>query len=1580
MNKLKLLPVILCLVLALFGTNLSAKTPTTEGNGTPSINTEISVNSECTIPVPPTITANGPTTICAGGHVHLSTGNYSHYHWNTGANTQSINAFFTGTYHVTVTASNGCTGVASIHVTVHPRPHPVIHIGGPFNWCAGHMNLDAGAGYSSYMWSNGATTQTTSATNIGWYSCTVTNVWGCTGVAYRFIIVLPNPSVSISQTGNLNCGGGHATLTANGSWGVNAYSWSNSANTPSIDVTSAGTYCVTATSFWGCTAAACHDVTGGNNNISCSITASGNLSFCSGGNVTLDAGSWAAYTWSNGSHSQTLTAVTAGSYCCTVTDAGGCTCVGCIDVVVHDSPTPTLTYSSPPVFCNGGNVTLDAGTYASYSWSNGSSAEMITLDNGGTFCCTVTDDNGCTGVACQDVTVNPTPHPHITAGGNTTFCDGGSVVLDGGTWDNYSWNYNGGTDETVTATTSGTYCVVITDPNGCTGEDCMDVTVNTNPVPVITSNGPTTVCDGNTVTLDAGSWASYSWYNSITGYFSTDESYTFTSGAATEIVTVTDGNGCMGSASQFVSFNANPTPSISGNTSACAGSCVTLDAGSWDGYSWSNGDMTPTTSACSSDNYCVTVVDGNGCMGSACQWVTIYDNPTPSISGTTTACSGSCVTLDAGSWADYAWTTGDNSENTTVCSSGNYCVMVTDGNGCMGTACTDVTIYDNPTPSISGATSACAGSCVTLDAGSYAGYNWSNGGTNQSITACSTGQNCVTVTDGNGCSGSTCVDVTIYDNPTPSISGATTACAGSCVTLDAGSYAGYNWSNGGTNQTISACSTGQNCVTVTDGHGCSGSTCVGVTIYDNPQPSISGPTSSCSGSLTLSTGTAASYSWSNGGTNGSITVTSSGNYCVTVANIHGCTGVACQQVSVHSAPTPAVSGPSSSCGGSITLSTGTYASYSWSNGGTNASATVTTSGNYCVTVTDGNGCTGVACQSVAINSAPTPTISGPSQICAPGSGTLNAGTWASYTWSNGSHSSSITVTAAGTYCVTVTDGNGCTGTACKSVTVSQNPIPTISGAVYDCQGGSSILTTGVYAGYLWSTGATTQSITVTNTGNYIVTVSNAAGCTGTAHHSITVGVAPVPNITSNGPLTFCQGGSVNLNVIYNPHYTSYIWSNGSTVADYGTTITTSGTYCVTVSYSNGCTGTVCATVTVTDFVTPIITAGPVPAPCTASSMVLSANSGFATYLWSTGATTQNINITAAGTYTVSVTNANGCSGTASYTTTSFCPRPVVTMTASPSFANCGPVTINAGAGYAAYLWSNGATTQTTTIASGSAGYTVTVTNACGCTGTATHSVQVLTGVNTNITTTGLATYCANTGNVTLAAQAGYAYNWSTGATLASITITPGHPGLYCVTITSTNGCSGVACVNLSVDCVLPTNMATSSITTNSAYVSWNQPSCVSGYTIVRTDLNTLAVATFTFAPNSHYTFSGLTHGHNYSWTIQTNCSTTTNSGPSAPQLFTAARMADGDIETISAFNVYPNPATDHATVVFNSQTSDNYTLRLVDLTGRVIMSQVNASAIGDNQVELNTANIVKGVYFLSLETGGQTLQTKIMVQ
>ncbi len=356
-------------------------------------------------------------------------------------------------------------------------------------------------------------------------------------------------------------------------------------------------------------------------------------------------------------------------------------------------------------------------------------------------------------------------------------------------------------------------------------------------------------------------------------------------------------------------------------------------------------------------------------------------------------------------------------------------------------------------------------------------------------------------------------------------------------------------------------------------------------------------------------------------------------------------------------------------------------------------------------------------------SLPTATITagGPTSFCLGDKVTLTANAGSSYLWSTGATTQSIEVNSAGNYTVSVTNANGCSATS-TATTVTVNPLPTAtitaSGSTALCIGDKVILTSSEGSSYLWSTGATTRSIEVSTAGNYTVRVSNANGCSATSTATtVTVNSLPSSTITASGATTFCQGDKVTLT---SSEGSSYLWSTGATTRSIE--VSTSGNYSVRVSNANGCSVTSTATmVRVNSLPIATITAGGPTSFCLGDKVTLTASSG-SSYLWSTGATTQSIEASTSGSYTVRVTNSNGCSATSAATTLTVNNYPAATITAGgpTTITQTGNVVLSANTGSSLnYQWIrngveiNAATASSYTATTGGS-YTVKVSNAAGC--------------------------------------------------------------------------------------------------------------------------------------------------------------------------------------------------------------------------------------------------------------------------
>ncbi|HSY77545.1 MAG TPA: PKD domain-containing protein, partial [Bacteroidia bacterium] len=187
-------------------------------------------------------------------------------------------------------------------------------------------------------------------------------------------------------------------------------------------------------------------------------------------------------------------------------------------------------------------------------------------------------------------------------------------------------------------------------------------------------------------------------------------------------------------------------------------------------YNWNFGDTTynnainPTHTFTSSGTYLVQLIANAGCAihpDTSTQTITVFSNPTPSITGNISFCQGDSSTLNAGSFAQYHWSTGSSTQSISVDTSSIYSVTVTNSNGCTGTASQTITVNPNPTPVIIGDSSICSGDSFLLDAGSFPQYLWSTGSTNETITVNITNTYIVTVTNGFGCTGTTSKAVTV---------------------------------------------------------------------------------------------------------------------------------------------------------------------------------------------------------------------------------------------------------------------------------------------------------------------------------------------------------------------------------------------------------------------------------------------------------------------------------------------------------------------------------------------------------------------------------------------------------------------------------------------------------------------------------------------------------------------------------------------------------------------------------------------------------------------------------------------------
>jgi len=600
------------------------------------------------------------------------------------------------------------------------------------------------------------------------------------------------------------------------------------------------------------------------------------------------------------------------------------------------------------------------------------------------------------------------------------------------------------------------------------------------------------------------------------------------------------------------------------------------------------------------------------------------------------------------------------------------------------------------------------------------------------------------------------INVTI-DPVTANIPAVAPICIGQSVTLNANAIApvsgvsGYLWNTGASTSSINVTPAVGNTVytvTITDGLGCTATATQTVVVNPLPIPTASSNSPVCAGNtINLTSGGGVSYSWigpnafSNNTQNPSIASANSshaGTYTVTVTDANTCTASITTNVVVNPLPIPTASSNSPVCvGEAINLTSGGGVSYSWigpnafSNNTQNpsiASATSSHAGTYTVTVTDANTCTASITTNVVVNPLPTPIASNNGPLCINNTLELYVTAAVSYNWSgpNAFTSTSqnpvlplVTLAENGTYTVTVTDINGCTATSTTAVTVSPSLSFSATSNSPLCVGETLSFTSSPGSSHVWigpnAFSSSTENpvingVTLSAAGVYTVTVTNLQGCTGSS--SINVVINPLPVVNLGNDTLVC--GSISLQLDAGNSGSSYVWNDGS--SSQTLSVNAPGIYMVTVTDANGCSAN--DQLVITTETLPIVDLGPDQVICEGSTVILDASNTNATYLWSTGATTASITVSAEATYTVTVYKCN----------TSVTDQVLITvdeielLTQNQVNPDCGmnngeiTLSVNGGMGMLSYAWQQ-LPAQTGSAATGlvEGSYNVVVTDAQGCT-------------------------------------------------------------------------------------------------------------------------------------------------------------------------------------------------------------------------------------------------------------------------
>jgi large repetitive protein len=757
------------------------------------------------------------------------------------------------------------------------------------------------------------------------------------------------------------------------------------------------------------------------------------------------------------------------------------------------------------------------------------------------------------------------------------------------------------------------------------------------------------------------------------------------------------------------SINALPVAAISpaSPVNVCVGGSQTFTASGGTGYVWSNSfgttpAITLNFNLVSTGNiFTVTVTDANACTNTATTLVNINALPTPNItsSGGTLVCSGTPLTLNAGvAGATYAWNTGGTGQTITDSPTANTTYTVTITNPAALGACTatgSITIQVVSAPTIASLAATPATFC-------------GSGSSSLLATASTTPAIINSTFAGAGC----IINTSGISAPHPvalNVSGLpTTGVTVKSVTLN-----GIVHTFAGDVDVFLRSPTAQDVILLTDVGSFDGFDVATTLTLQDGSPAL--PTAS--GAIAAGT-----YACTNGGSYSGTTPAPVGT-STTLSTFTGNPNGTWNLYVFDDA-----GGDGGSLGSfSITFNVPNNLTYTWTGGlsTTNAATTptITATTPYTVTVTNIAGCTATRSVTVTVNPLPTPTITGTPAFCVGGNTTLTATGGTSYLWSNGVVVAANTVSAIGTYTVTVTDGNGCTASTTVSVTQNALPVATLTkSSNLTCAVTTVTLTAATGTMFNFGTGFTaTPTFDVTAAGTYMVTVQNAAGCTATASVGVTANTtAPVANVMGN--LFFCTGASTTLSA--SPGFATYAWSGGTaSTATNKRVFNTAGTFSVVITGANGCSTT--KTFVIVENTKPVISGVTVPSTCQGSPL--------------TGAVTVTSVLPATTTWTASGFTATGLS-----------------ITRSPA----------------------------TTAMSGL--YIVRSANSCGTTTTSVNALVKAT-VPVTVAINNASTLGGNTGYINVTVPAGCSISWADNAGITVGSRTGLAAGVYTVTVTPPAG-------------------------------------------------------------------------------------------------------------------------------------------------------------------------------------------------